>query len=325
MRIQVRKRHNHTRMLAIIVGLLVLVQVTAQVISVPPLQSQVGLALSAQLILVGAVLCIVCPTRCQHLTWCAVYGAVIGAAPLILPLLSDVASRRAYVSFLHPTTLLVVLTLLIVGGAIGSGMLCGWAVFYRHAVCRVEIQDGTLCPTCAYCIAHLPTNVCPECGNAFVPLKVERTPTPVGSVEPYRQRKHLVGIVTLVGLVVVLVGARWFAVIPPVYAIWTSSYWGHVLRRPDQPRGTPFVRLSGMLVAEAKAGRYISPAEVRSILGPPDLFMTNESGTHYLYFYTENRRREAYLDFVGGGLTSGGYNTAGVNDLSVWRPYEPNS
>ncbi|MHC5035325.1 MAG: hypothetical protein ACYTFZ_09835 [Planctomycetota bacterium] len=49
-----------------------------------------------------------------------------------------------------------------------------------------------------------------------------------------------------------------------------------------------------------------------------------ESELYYLYFFTDSHPSEAYLDFVGGRLTAGGYNTAGVNDLSKWRPYEPN-
>jgi hypothetical protein len=97
-----------------------------------------------------------------------------------------------------------------------------------------------------------------------------------------------------------------------------------VLKKPHDPRGVPFYQLTSLLLTEARRGRIISPADVRAVLGPPDLFIMRESELYYLYFFTDSHPSEAYLDFVGGRLTAGGYNTAGVNDLSKWRPYEPN-
>lgn len=319
MRIRVRNPHRHGRLLASIITVLVLVQAVG--VAAPAILLQHGTAFSLALVWVAVVLCAAIPTRCQHLSWCVIYGAIIGAAPVVLPVVSDVITGQAYLSFLRPTTLLVFATLSVLGATIGIGALVAWTTFYRHAVRRVEIQDGTLCPACAYCTQHLPTNTCPECGNEFDVGIVEEMGAPPSTETRPRRRKSVACIVLLGAVLLGLVGARWVGLTPPLYAIWTSSYWANVLRDANEPRGDAFFNLSDMLLSEARRGRTISAAEVRSILGPPDLFIADESTTYYLYFFTAPHPSEAYLDFVDGQLRGGGCNRSGVNDLSIWQPY----
>ena len=326
MRIRVRNPHHHGRLLASIITVLVLGQ--AAVVAMPSILQQPGAMFSLALVWVAIVLCAAIPTRCQHLSWCVIYGAIIGAAPVVLPVLSDVITGQAYLSFVRPTTLLVFATLSVLGATIGIGALLAWTTFYRHAVRRVEIQDGTLCPTCAYCIKHLPTNTCPECGNEFDVGIVKEPGAPPSTEMRPRRRKSVACIVLLGAVLLVSVGARWLGLTPPLYAIRTSSYWANVLRDASEPREDAFSELSEMLLSEVGRGRTISAAEVRSILGPPDLFIdffiADESATDYLYFFTDHRHPSAaYLHFVDGQLTGGFHSTSSVNDLStMWQPYD---
>jgi hypothetical protein len=249
------------------------------------------------------------------------YGAVIGAAPVALPIVSQVITEQAYGSFVRAHTLLVFATVSVLGAITGMGVLSAWTLFYRYAVFRVEIQDGTLCPTCAYCITHLPGSTCPECGSEFDLAGIEEAGAAMGTESPPRRRLLITCVVLLSTVVLVSAGATWLRLTPPLFAMCSCAYWANVLRSADQPRSDAFARLSAMLVNEAKHGRTISPADVRSILGPPDLFMTHESEMHYLYFYVRPRPWEAYLDFIEGRLTGGGWNARGVNDLSRWQAY----
>ncbi len=319
MRIRVRNPHRHGRLLAMIITVLILVQ--AAVVVTDPTLLQRGDIFWLPLMTVAVLLCVSTPTYCQHLSWCIVYGAIIGAAPVVLPIVSEVVSEQAYSSFVRPDTLLVFATFLVFGAITGIGVLSAWALFYRHALCRVEIQDGTLCPTCAYCITHLPGSICPECGSEFDLGSIKEAGAAMGTESPPRRRLLITCVVLLSAVVLVSAGARWLRLTPPLFAMRSCEYWAIVLRGADQPRGDAFGRLSAILVYEAKHGRTISPADVRSILGPPDLFMTHESETHYLYFYTRPRPWEAYLDFIDGRLTGGGGNARGINNLSRWQPY----
>jgi hypothetical protein len=87
---------------------------------------------------------------------------------------------------------------------------------------------------------------------------------------------------------------------------------------PEQHRFLP----CAMLDDEANAGRRITRAEVRSILGPPDFFFEDAGVMGYLYFYQDSGSRcEAYFEFADETLQNVGYNLSGVNDLSRWSPF----
>lgn len=317
MRIRVRNPHRHGRWVVGIVGVFVIVQVLLA--AMQGAAAQTGFPTFAFLVWVAVAVGAMVPMRCQHLLWCAIYGAVIGAAPIVTSVTAALLRTGGSGSLGHPTSLVTVAGVAALGATLGSITLPLWAVFYRYVVCRVEIQDGTLCPTCTYCITGLPTNICPECGSEFDSdlLKTARSPRSAGSHR--RGRKAVACLVACLALV--SAGGLWLASAPPLYVLWTPSYWRNILRGRDEPRGRAFYELSALLIDEARKGRVISTAEVRSVLGPPDLFAADAKATCYLYFFTYPGRSEAYIDFADDVLTGGGYNATGVNDLSGWQPY----
>lgn len=266
------------------------------------------------------------PTRCQHFGWSIIYGSIIGAGAVAAPIVLDLLLRGSFLAALRPTALASFATVCLIGAPFGAVALLAWTAACKYLLQPIVIQDGTLCPTCAYCITYLPRNVCPECGHEFVPAALTAA---VKRVRPWRlHRTFCVRTVVFASLVLVslLIALRFFQLTPPLYALWDGRFWGYALAGTEKERQANLYLPCTMIADEASRGRSVTPAEVRSILGPPDLFVIDGDVTCYLYFFCSRprslMREEAYLDFVGGNLKSVGFNVSGVNDLSRWSRYD---
>lgn len=124
-------------------------------------------------------------------------------------------------------------------------------------------------------------------------------------------------------MVALLFAVHWFRFTPPLYALFDGRYWRYALAGSESDR----LKLRQLLstVPKERAREFeIDEAEVRSIMGPPDLVFHLENKMDYLYFDLHpsgGRKGEIYLTFVDGVFTGVGYNVSGVNDLSKWSRY----
>lgn len=321
MRIRVKDAHRHVSLLPILVGILIIAELGWRLILRLPLgPTAFRGATSPLVVLASVVLLIVIPARCQHMGWCAVYGAILGAGMLAAPVLGDVLLERSYLMLLQPRTLLSFATLSLLGAPWGAAMLVAWAFVFKYLVWAIRIQDGTLCPTCAYCIIGLPRNICPECGKEF---KISKPP-PARSRRPnqvLRRRATLLAI--LVAVVATVVVARLAQFTPPVYAVLDGRYWKHALAGSERERKAARWALASIVEGKQRT-KAVSDDEVRAVMGRPDLVWKKGNLISYLYFDLHpisKQKGEIYLDFTDGILQAVGYNVSGVNDLSAWAPY----
>ncbi len=133
--------------------------------------------------LIGVIGAVLLPAlilrHCRHWRWCFAVGAAAGGA-------MGVALVPLYWLWSPWFGLLVEAPFL--GSA--TAVLCGLG---HMATCCVKswvfgtpvVQDGTMCPGCAYSIQGLPESRCPECGRHFTENEVD--PVPRSSSRAWRQ------------------------------------------------------------------------------------------------------------------------------------------
>lgn len=321
MRIRVKDAHSHVLLVPVLLGILILAALGWRLILPPFDDAQFRGATSPFVLLASLVLLIVVPARCQHMEWCALYGATLGAGMFAAPLLVDVLIERSYLMFLRPSTFVSFVTLSLLGAPFGAIILVVWTLVFRRVVWAIRIQDGTLCPNCAYCVTGLPSNVCPECGQEF---KIS-APAPAKTSQPTRiikRWKRLLAILIVAWGAVV--ASRLVEFTPPVYALLDGRYWKHVLTASERGRAATRWLLAS-IVKDKSRTRSISDGEVRAIMGPPNLVWNQADTMEYLYFALHPVSRgkgEIYIEFKDRILQNVGYNVSSVNDLSEWVPYQ---
>ena len=111
--------------------------------------------------------------HCRHYKWRFIIGAVAVNGMLITTVVFDPFNKSSY-----SVAQIIIETLIAIPivGTIGGLLNIGLAAPKDRLGERPTIQDGTMCPTCAYTIVGLPEPRCPECGNQFTPQDLEASP-----------------------------------------------------------------------------------------------------------------------------------------------------
>ncbi len=314
-RVRTHKFHRHVPTLCVIVA----AQAAGAVLMVagpgaPPLGPWLSLNLLLGILFVGYI-----PFRCQHLGWCMIFGVVLGCTGMAIPLLwTTIPLMGSRVLTIRPAIALAFL--IAAGGVIGGSALMFWRAVLRLLILRLNDPDGTTCPFCGYCILHLQGTICPECGTDCSSHVAASHSVSTGR-NTGAWRRRLVATTALAAL-----AATALLMLPPVRsghwrALAMPWYWDYALCEAHDRRGAAFYALVFRLNSEARMlGRAITPDQFRSVVGPPDLFLTDGTNTFYIYRFGPNQQ-VAYVDFMGGQLTVIGYNIEGVNDHSQWRPF----
>lgn len=268
-----------------------------------------------------ALLALNIPRLCQHLTWCAVNGGILGAGAIAGPIIATRIAGQG-ISALWKSTFLVPLVLAGATAAfIGAVGLVAWTIILRHTLLRIVVQDGSLCPRCGYCIRHLPTSRCPECGG---PFDLERLGRRVPRVRPPRGKARWVAVLVGVLCLGASLGTCYGTYVRSA-ATWqdlmSPAYWNYVARSDNLDRGKEFGEyLSKLLTDVIRKSRKIRVGRFRTLVGPPDGVQVEDSGTYYLYVY-DSGKMEAITHFVDGELKDIWFQISGVNDRSYFRPY----
>lgn len=323
MRIRGQTAHRHLPAVVIMLVVLVGAEVVWRYGFMLPLTAQQFRGPFSPLLALAGILCATgIPLRCQHLRWSAVFGLVIGASTLVVPILVDMMAGSVMAG-LRPSTFLALLTLGGVGAPVGAAVVVTWVFVYRNVFRKILTQDGTLCPTCAYCISNLPSDVCPECGRRIESAQLPVGKGGVGLGKFVNWSKHFLMVASSL-FIAVIIAARIVQHTPPIYALFDGRYWKHALSRSESDQLLN-KWLAVSMVEERSKLQLVTQSEVRSILGNPDLVLQLNGEAHYLYFDkhpVSKNMGEIYLDFKGAALSSVGYNVSGVNDLSKWSRYE---
>jgi hypothetical protein len=294
----------------------------------PPLSPQNFRGFTSLFVLLAAgVWTLALPRRCQHLWWSLNYGAFIGAGVVGTPIVMDALDWGPSLALLNPRAILSFTAVCIVGAPTGAAALLVGTAVYRWLGCKHVDQDGSMCPNCGYCVSHLPSNRCPECGKEFSP---EALGVAIIGRMPDRSfgRRSAISIAVLsVALFALIIAGRELLLLPPNYVLWNEGYWRVALATPQPKREGAISLMSGLLNDEVRSGRNISAPELHSILGLPDLFLlVPESGiAAYAYYYRDRPRPKnrwlAYFEFHNGTLQSVGWNAEEGNDHSKWSLY----
>ena len=110
---------------------------------------------------------------CRHKRWCFVTGAVAVGGFFAMATLCDPfhgANRTKWE--LTTDAFLCLLGFGSVGGFINVVLAMLKSLIFGPPL----VQDGTLCPTCAYPVVYLPMPRCPECGTRFTPADLSPGP-----------------------------------------------------------------------------------------------------------------------------------------------------
>jgi len=111
--------------------------------------------------------------HCRHHKWRFIIGAVAVNGMFITTVAFDPFDK------IGDSVAQIIVGALIaipIAGTIGGLLNIGLAALKDRLGERPQIQDGTLCPTCAYTIVGLPEPRCPECGNQFTPQALDASP-----------------------------------------------------------------------------------------------------------------------------------------------------
>jgi hypothetical protein len=131
------------------------------------------IAVSSSSIVLLVVVAAICtfPRRCWHFGFHTLRGVVLGVAFFSGALVAEPDYFVAQISPWSMAGFFMVTSLL---GALGSILLhCTRAALFGRPI----VQDGEHCPKCAYVIAHLPGNRCPECGTEFSAADIAPAPS----------------------------------------------------------------------------------------------------------------------------------------------------
>jgi hypothetical protein len=162
--------------------------------------------------------------HCRHRRWRFAIGAVATSTMLNTTVLFDPFDQ---VSDSGADLVISVIVAFMIIGTIGGLLNIGLAALKDRLVERPKIQDGTLCPTCAYTIVGLPEPRCPECGNRFTPQELEASPPSC------KRQWRRVGLASLAGLFLLL-GAYFacpYVLIRGLGGSWLHVGGAHVLLR----------------------------------------------------------------------------------------------
>jgi len=157
-------------------------------------------------------------THCRHGAWSFLTGgamvATFGISLEVFPLAGYVfAATRAE---MWTNVLWALLWFAVGGGLLNLALNVAKDAFLG----RVVIQDGTLCPICAYTVLHLPSPRCPECGAGFELAELNpNPPNPQG--EWKRFAFHALGVG--------LVGTLIYLAIPSIVFRLAARGWSEVL------------------------------------------------------------------------------------------------
>ncbi len=103
--------------------------------------------------------------HCRHSLWSFLTGGGI-VVSFVVSL--DLFPIAGYVSATTPAEMWTnALNAFLFGGVIGGVLNLALNYLKDFLWGEVVTQDGTMCPTCAYHVLHLPGPRCPECGEAF--------------------------------------------------------------------------------------------------------------------------------------------------------------
>jgi hypothetical protein len=209
------------------------------------------------------------------------------------------------------------------GAAIGALGLVMVLAVRRLFFVRLITQDGTMCPSCGYCVAYLENSRCPECGSSFDRAQLcEQGRSTVRPAAAGKRRILMSAAIVSAVAVVVVGGWIWRSgQYAPYFLVYEPWYWEYVSDEGPAERGDAFSAVLGALESRARGGTYITPETMRAIVGPPDLYQTVNGDVYYIYFFGDDKRSVAYVDFIKGRLTVVGYNVVGVNDHSRYKPY----
>lgn len=252
--------------------------------------------------------------RCQHVEWVAVFGAVMGFMVFAVPCAIQAVFWGGAGALVSSRFLGAVIPLTLVSTCLGMALAVAWRSACRLLVLR--LVEEKVCSNCGYCIEHLPSDTCPECGKIF-DISATQTDAPV-NILGRRFRKLCVVTGLLMGLSGGLLLLRNSATWP--YA-FLPSFWEQSGCHSPSNRGWAFyVLISELAGASRYRGETITSCMMRSVVGPPDLYYTDGKLTVYVYFYDEGKS-VAYADFQDDRLTSVGYNAAHVNDHSAYQAW----
>ncbi len=129
--------------------------------------------------------------HCRHYRWRFPIGVIAVTGLICIPRFIDPFRQNVMLRNLDIEVMVLGSALF---GSIAGLFNIGLVVVKDCLTERPGIQDGTLCPTCAYIIIGLPEPRCPECGNRFTSEDMETTPP---SSKPQWRRFGLVSLLSL--------------------------------------------------------------------------------------------------------------------------------
>ncbi len=117
--------------------------------------------------------------HCRHRAWSFLIGAVVAVS---FVLVNMAFPMPGYFTDWGSTTMEVWLGIgkvIFLGGGIGGVLNLGLNYVKDALWGRALVQDGSMCPTCAYCVSHLPAQRCPECGATFQTAQLNPSAAPL--------------------------------------------------------------------------------------------------------------------------------------------------
>ncbi len=304
---------RHWRMLIGVIGLSAAAGVAASRWVLDPLVA----AVPAVAFIVPLLSALWLVRSCHHAIWHVLYGAGLGIAALVVPLLAWSGHAYGLAGVTEPLFLRALAVRSLAAAVGGSWAMLTWLAVYRVARRQVVEQDGTVCPACGGCIEQMPLGPCPHCGAAFDAARLAR----LRNRERRRWgRRGLPAIVWILFIAATL----WAVIIhgrrsPALnrLALTAPQYWQCLAQRSPAGRGQ---RIAELRVALRCA--LLTPVEFRALVGDPDLAYEDENGTHYLYDSPVNGiDRVTYVSFRQGKPASVCWNAPDVNDHSRYKPF----
>lgn len=305
-RIRTVTPHRHRRLCLLVVLSMGLVGVAS------------GLWYQAVVILPGLVtaflLTFLLAKRCQHVEWVAAFGATMGFMVFTAPCATQAVLWGGAGALVSPRFLGAVIPVTLVSTCLGMALAAAWRGVCRLLVLR--LVEEKVCSNCGYCVEHLPSNRCPECGKIF-DVSAMQTDASM-NILGRRFRKICVVAGLLMGLSGGLLLRR--SSVPWSY-LFLPSFWQQSGCHNPSRRGEAFYELVSRLDGASKyRGETVTSGVIRSVVGPPDLYYTEGKLTVYVYF-TDGGKSVVYADFQNDLLTTMGYNAADVNDHSAYEEW----
>ncbi len=296
--------HRHARILLGTLIVLVLAHILTELFSDPTFR-----VTGITGILIAFVISYLVLNRCQHLRWTMVIGGVMGLTVFMIPIVTRMLMCGEGRGVLTLRFLGMAIAPAVLAACIGMGAMVAWRWVWR--ACFLRLVDESVCPGCAYCIDHLTSDRCPECGedlSDFIPP----VKTSIASTRSTGIVLCVWALSTVASTAAVVGGSV------PLSLLMRPSFWQQAHGNTD-----PSQRQDGVinLIEQLKfSGKAFSPRGLRWIVGPPDLHLTEGDITVYAYFYDEEGY-VAYAEFRKDLLVEVGFNVADVNDHSRYKEW----